>query len=41
MDPLTEFDEYGTELHRDARVWKVYVKEADKTDAELVKGWNE
>ncbi|CAE6440446.1 unnamed protein product [Rhizoctonia solani] len=35
-----EFDEYGAELRRDARVWKTYVREADKFDAELVDGWN-
>ncbi|CUA73505.1 Protein translocase subunit SecA [Caulobacter crescentus NA1000] [Rhizoctonia solani] len=35
-----EFDEYGAELEPDARVWKTYVKEADKFDAEQVDGWN-
>ncbi|KAH7313248.1 hypothetical protein B0J17DRAFT_751293, partial [Rhizoctonia solani] len=33
-------DEYGAELEPDARVWKTYVKEADKFDAEQVEGWN-
>ncbi|CAE6489857.1 unnamed protein product [Rhizoctonia solani] len=35
-----EPDQYGAELSRDARVWKVYVKETDIWDAELVDGWN-
>ncbi|KAF8682374.1 Fusaric acid resistance protein-like [Rhizoctonia solani] len=34
------FDEYGAELGPDARVWKTYVKEADKFDMEQVNGWN-
>ncbi|KDN33187.1 hypothetical protein RSAG8_13724, partial [Rhizoctonia solani AG-8 WAC10335] len=34
------FDEYGAELEPDARVWKTYVREADKFDAEQVEGWN-
>ncbi|CAE6444288.1 unnamed protein product [Rhizoctonia solani] len=38
-DPMLEPDEYGAELTKDARVWKVYVKEADRWDAELVDGW--
>ncbi|CAE6411916.1 unnamed protein product [Rhizoctonia solani] len=33
-------DDPGAELARDARVWKVYVWETDKWDAELVDGWN-
>jgi hypothetical protein len=33
-------DEYGAELAKDAKVWKVYVKEADGRDAEVVDGWN-
>jgi hypothetical protein len=37
---MLESDEYGAELTEDARVWKVYVKEADRWDAELVDGWN-
>ncbi|CUA74187.1 hypothetical protein RSOLAG22IIIB_11023 [Rhizoctonia solani] len=36
MDP----DEYGAELGKEARVWKVYVQETDKWDRELVDGWN-
>ncbi|CAE6474198.1 unnamed protein product [Rhizoctonia solani] len=39
-DPWSVRDEYGAELTKDARVWKVYVKEADKSDTELVDGWN-
>ncbi|EUC55384.1 transmembrane protein, putative [Rhizoctonia solani AG-3 Rhs1AP] len=41
-DPLQmmEPDEYGAELGKEARVWKVYVKETDRWDAELVGGWN-
>ncbi|CCO36056.1 hypothetical protein BN14_10178 [Rhizoctonia solani AG-1 IB] len=39
-DPMLEPDEYGAELTKDARVWKVYVQEADRWDAELVDGWN-
>ncbi|EUC59432.1 transmembrane protein, putative [Rhizoctonia solani AG-3 Rhs1AP] len=35
-----DFDEYGAELRQDARVWKAYVKEADKFDSEQVDGWN-
>ncbi|KAH7329798.1 hypothetical protein B0J17DRAFT_207785 [Rhizoctonia solani] len=35
-----ESDEPGAELAREARVWKVYIGETDKWDAELVDGWN-
>ncbi|KAH7345432.1 hypothetical protein B0J17DRAFT_563735, partial [Rhizoctonia solani] len=35
-----EVDEYGAELGKEARVWKVYVKETDRWDEELVDGWN-
>ncbi|CAE6357673.1 unnamed protein product [Rhizoctonia solani] len=35
-----EFDEYGAELGQDARVWKTYMKEADKFDQEQVNGWH-
>ncbi|CAE6448932.1 unnamed protein product [Rhizoctonia solani] len=35
-----EPDERGAELGEDARVWKVYVGETDKSDAELIDGWN-
>ncbi|CAE6445816.1 unnamed protein product [Rhizoctonia solani] len=34
------FDEYGAELEPEARVWKTYVKVADKFDMEQVEGWN-
>ncbi|CAE7143876.1 unnamed protein product [Rhizoctonia solani] len=42
VDPveLLEPDKYGTEMGKDARVWKIYVKEADKWDEELIDGWN-
>ncbi|KAG8686954.1 hypothetical protein FRC11_008075 [Ceratobasidium sp. 423] len=33
-------DECGAELEEHARVWKVYVEEAEKFDTELVDGWN-
>ncbi|CAE6449584.1 unnamed protein product [Rhizoctonia solani] len=39
-DPMMEPDEYGAELGKEARVWKVYVKESDRSDAEMVDGWN-
>ncbi|CAE6450993.1 unnamed protein product [Rhizoctonia solani] len=35
-----EFDQPGAELGKDARFWKVYVKETDNWDEELVHGWN-
>ncbi|EUC59430.1 hypothetical protein RSOL_313570, partial [Rhizoctonia solani AG-3 Rhs1AP] len=35
-----EFDEYGAELEPGARVWKTYVREADKFDLDQVDGWN-
>ncbi|CEL61549.1 hypothetical protein RSOLAG1IB_10112 [Rhizoctonia solani AG-1 IB] len=35
-----EFDQHGAELGKDARFWKVYVKETDHWDEELVHGWN-
>ncbi|CAE6531575.1 unnamed protein product [Rhizoctonia solani] len=34
------FDDYGSELDRDARVWSAYVKEAEQWDDEMVDGWN-
>ncbi|EUC61819.1 hypothetical protein RSOL_407680 [Rhizoctonia solani AG-3 Rhs1AP] len=37
---MPEFDEYGAELGKEAKIWKVYVDETDKWDAELVDGWN-
>ncbi|CAE6417384.1 unnamed protein product [Rhizoctonia solani] len=39
-DAIPEFDEYGAELGKEAKVWKVYVNETDRWDAELVDGWN-
>ncbi|KAB5589446.1 hypothetical protein CTheo_7114 [Ceratobasidium theobromae] len=35
-----EFDQPGAELDRDAQVWKTYVQESDRVDAERVDGWN-
>ncbi|KAH7329762.1 hypothetical protein B0J17DRAFT_580611, partial [Rhizoctonia solani] len=35
-----EFDETGDELGKEARVWKVYVDETDKWDADLVNRWD-
>ncbi|KAH7325221.1 hypothetical protein B0J17DRAFT_742526, partial [Rhizoctonia solani] len=35
-----DYDEYGAEMDPNARVWGVYVKETDKADEELFKGWN-
>ncbi|CAE6449581.1 unnamed protein product, partial [Rhizoctonia solani] len=35
-----EPDEYGAELGREARIWKVYVEETDDWDAEQADGWN-
>ncbi|CUA69764.1 hypothetical protein RSOLAG22IIIB_08685 [Rhizoctonia solani] len=37
---MMEPDEYGAELGKEARVWKIYVQETDKWDKELVDGWN-
>ncbi|CUA77041.1 hypothetical protein RSOLAG22IIIB_12500 [Rhizoctonia solani] len=39
-DTIPKFDEYGAELGKEARVWKVYIDETDRWDAELVDGWN-
>ncbi|CUA71095.1 GPI ethanolamine phosphate transferase 1 [Rhizoctonia solani] len=36
--PVLEFDQYSRDP--DARIWKIYVREADKFDIELVDGWN-
>lgn len=35
-----DYDEYGAELEPEARVWKTYVREADRFDAEKVEEWN-
>ncbi|EUC59420.1 transmembrane protein, putative [Rhizoctonia solani AG-3 Rhs1AP] len=40
LGPPEQFDEYGAELEPEARVWKTYVKVADKFDMEQVEGWN-
>ncbi|CAE6474551.1 unnamed protein product [Rhizoctonia solani] len=37
---LNDSDIYGAELGKDARVWKVYVQEADRHDTDLVYAWN-
>ncbi|QRW08598.1 hypothetical protein RhiLY_07597 [Ceratobasidium sp. AG-Ba] len=34
------YDDYGKELGKDARVWKTYVQEASRWDADLVDGWH-
>ncbi|CAE6495119.1 unnamed protein product [Rhizoctonia solani] len=34
------FDEEGTELGKEAKFWKVYVKETDRWDAEVIDSWN-
>ncbi|CAE6386417.1 unnamed protein product [Rhizoctonia solani] len=39
-DPIMEPDEYGAELGKEARVWRIYVRESDRSDAELVDRWN-
>ncbi|KAG9085532.1 hypothetical protein FS749_004352, partial [Ceratobasidium sp. UAMH 11750] len=33
-------DDLGAEMAREARVWKTYVRESDKSDKELVDGRN-
>ncbi|CAE6423743.1 unnamed protein product [Rhizoctonia solani] len=40
MDPTVERDEYGAEMGKEARVWRIYVRETDRSDAEVVDGWN-
>ncbi|CAE6448084.1 unnamed protein product [Rhizoctonia solani] len=42
VDPIEvlEPDENGAELGKEARVWKVYVKETSQWDEELIEGWN-
>ncbi|CAE6446599.1 unnamed protein product [Rhizoctonia solani] len=39
-DPVPDFDPAGTELGKEARIWRTYVKQSDKWDNELVDGWN-
>ncbi|KAG8788165.1 hypothetical protein FRC12_014860 [Ceratobasidium sp. 428] len=34
------YDDYGAEMTKDARIWRAYVRETDRTDEELVDGWN-
>ncbi|QRV94411.1 transmembrane protein [Ceratobasidium sp. AG-Ba] len=38
--PRLGYDDYGQELGKDARVWKAYVREASRHDADMVEGWN-
>ncbi|KAG9121638.1 hypothetical protein FRC07_002335 [Ceratobasidium sp. 392] len=38
--PRPGYDDYGKELGKEARVWKTYVQEASRWDADLVDGWN-
>ncbi|CAE6401703.1 unnamed protein product [Rhizoctonia solani] len=38
--PGVDYDEYGAEMDPNARVWRVYVDETEKSDKELVDGWN-
>ncbi|KAG8714572.1 hypothetical protein FRC09_017477 [Ceratobasidium sp. 395] len=38
--PRPGYDEYGKELGKNARVWKTYVQEASRWDADMVDGWN-
>ncbi|KAH7325370.1 hypothetical protein B0J17DRAFT_620833 [Rhizoctonia solani] len=40
VDPPLDSDMEGAELSKDARFWKVYVKETDWYDTELANGWN-
>ncbi|KAG9121104.1 hypothetical protein FRC07_003085 [Ceratobasidium sp. 392] len=34
------YEDYGEEMAQDAQIWQAYVKETDKSDQELVDGWN-
>ncbi|KAG8779743.1 hypothetical protein FRC12_023871 [Ceratobasidium sp. 428] len=38
--PRLGYDEYGEELSKNARVWKTYLQEASRWDADLVDGWH-
>ncbi|KAG8778854.1 hypothetical protein FRC12_024768 [Ceratobasidium sp. 428] len=38
--PRLGYDDYGKELGKNARVWKTYVQEASRWDADMVDGWN-
>ncbi|KAG8710600.1 hypothetical protein FRC09_000057 [Ceratobasidium sp. 395] len=40
MAPAYERDVPGTELDKDALVWKVYVKETDQADKEMCDDWD-
>ncbi|KAG9093124.1 hypothetical protein FS749_015020 [Ceratobasidium sp. UAMH 11750] len=38
--PRPGYDDYGQELGKDARFWKVYLQESKVWDADMVDGWN-
>ncbi|EUC55158.1 transmembrane protein, putative [Rhizoctonia solani AG-3 Rhs1AP] len=40
LESPQEFDEMGTDLGRDAQVWKTYVRDTNQMDSERVDGWN-
>ncbi|KAF8599029.1 hypothetical protein BDV93DRAFT_416411, partial [Ceratobasidium sp. AG-I] len=33
-------EDFGSELAKDASIWKLYVDETDRSDKEMVEGWN-
>lgn len=37
---ITLQDERGKEMSKDARIWRVYVDEANKADTTMTEGWN-
>ncbi|CAE6503953.1 unnamed protein product [Rhizoctonia solani] len=39
-EPVVSYEGRATGLDKDGKFWKVYVKETDEWDAELVDGWN-
>ncbi|KAG9103430.1 hypothetical protein FRC06_010848 [Ceratobasidium sp. 370] len=34
------YEDYGAEMAKDAKIWRVYVNETDRADEELVDGWH-
>ncbi|QRV94451.1 activating signal cointegrator 1 complex subunit 3 [Ceratobasidium sp. AG-Ba] len=38
--PRPGYDDYGQELGKTARVWKTYMQEASRYDADMANGWN-
>ncbi|KAG9084874.1 hypothetical protein FRC06_003854, partial [Ceratobasidium sp. 370] len=38
--PKRRHQELGAELDKDGQIWEIYVDETDRSDKELVKGWN-